>query len=119
MRSPGLDRETTDAEIGTVEQGLRIIEPTVPAGGRSRGSSGQEYREVKYQIELMADMNGLSYLDRIEDAQRHMAIKSLQIDPGGLTVDEETLTIVPEFHSVNLEVITYVYQGGKKAGGGR
>lgn len=110
-------RETTDAELGTVRYvSLRILSGNTNTNTRrSRSRSGPQYREVTYKLEFEADMNGLlAYMDRIEDAERHLAIRSLKVEPGTVSIDQDSLQLLPPLHSVTADVVTYVYEGSEK-----
>ncbi|MBA3684402.1 MAG: hypothetical protein H0W72_04090 [Planctomycetes bacterium] len=98
--------------IGVVEfKSVRINE-----GAKERGEKKAEYQSIIYQIELAGELNGIiKYIDSIEKNARFMAVKTLSIKPGEMSIDTSANKIVVKPHTVNMELITYYYtQTSKK-----
>lgn len=95
--------------IGIVHfKGVRIIE--------GAPVKGQDYQPVTYQTEIAGDLNGIiKYIDSIEKNTRFMALRTVAIKPTGVSLDAENQRVVAGLHQVNLDIITYVYIGKKKA----
>ena len=69
--------------------------------------------QITYSCSFEADMNGMLYfLNQVENNQRFMAVQSIKWNAGGLSIDEESLTILPDLHSVEVDIITYIYSDG-------
>lgn len=92
--------------IGTVQfKGLSI-----QAGGVVKG---EDYQPITYRTEIMADLNGLiKYIDQIEKNTRFMMVRNISIRPGALSINSEKQQIVSALHSVNMDIVTYVYNPG-------
>lgn len=81
----------------------------IQAGGAVKG---EEYQPITYKTEIMGDLNGIiKYIDQIEKNPRFMMVRNFSIRPGALSVDREKGQIVSALHAVNLDVVTYVYNG--------
>jgi len=94
--------------VGRVDfKAVRIIE-----GGIVKG---QDYQPVTYMVEITGDLNGaIKYIDSIEKNIRFMMVKNLTLNPGTLSLDQESQRVVSSLHQVNLEIVTYVYTAGQK-----
>lgn len=103
------------SDTGTVQvQSVRIVEDAVSAGSRSGGAAPQR---VTYLTEITGDLNGIiKYIDMIEKNPRFMLVNSFTIKPGGMAMDAEK-KVVFQPHSVQMSLITYVYNPAKSGGG--
>lgn len=80
---------------------------TIQAGGAVKG---EDYQPITYRTEIMGDLNGIiKYIDQIEKNTRFMMVRNFSIKPGGLSIDSEKQVVVSALHSVNLDIVTYVY----------
>lgn len=106
-----IDRLARDIpkDIGTVElRSVRIVDNTGAKGPNAE-------RSIVFQAELRADQDGLlKYIDSLEKNQRFMAVRQLTIRGGQQRGDPATRKVVNELHSVSMEIVTYVYNPGKK-----
>jgi Tfp pilus assembly protein PilO len=100
--SPGLGK----AEV----LGVRIIK-----GGVVKG---QDYLPITYNVDITGDYNGIiKFVDSIEKNTRFMMVKTLSLKPGALSLDPESKRVVSAPHTVNLEIVSYVYTAGQKPKG--
>jgi hypothetical protein len=99
------------SDLGTVRFKAVKINDQTAAGGGARGKAvGNDYQTITYATEILGDMNGIiKYIDSIEKNFRFMAVKSVSIKPGGITIDEPSIKIVYDLHEVSLDIVTYVY----------
>ena len=97
--------------VGQVEfKAVRIVE-----GGVVKG---QDYQPITYMVEIQCDLNGaIKYIDSIEKNVRFMMVRNLSLTPGTLSLDPGSNRVVSTRHSVNLEIVTYVYTAGQKRRG--
>ncbi len=96
------------AEIGKVQYlGVKIIESAMPDRGRSPNG---DYQTITYQTDISGDLHGIiKYIDTIEKNTRFMAVKSLSIKPGGISLNETGDHIAYAPHRAFLDIVTYVY----------
>lgn len=111
------------SDIGTVlVKSVRIIEGGTPAAGR-QGSAGRaggsKPEQVTYQTEIAGDLNGIiKYVDMIEKNPRFMLVNSFTLKPGKIGLDDEKRSVFLP-HEVKMNIITYVYNPGGTAAGGK
>ncbi|MBA3707922.1 MAG: hypothetical protein H0W83_03765 [Planctomycetes bacterium] len=95
------------ADIGTVElQSVKIVD------GADKNS---DIHTITFQTELVGDTDGIiKYIDSLEKNQRFMSVNSLSIKGGTLTGDVPNHKIKYGLHTVRMDIVTYVWTGGKK-----
>ncbi|MBA2482630.1 MAG: hypothetical protein H0V44_18360 [Planctomycetes bacterium] len=95
------------ADTGSVElQSVQIVD------GNDRGS---DIHTITFKTELTGTMEGIIYyIDALEKNQRFMSVNSLVIKGGTLSVDAPNRKIIYGPHVVRMDIVTYVYTGGKK-----
>ncbi len=102
-------------DIGTVRYKSVNIRPEQKGAG---GRGGADYQTIIYQTEVEGDLNGIiKYIDALEKNPRFMTIRSMVIKPGDMRLTEGKDKIAYGLHSVNLEVVTYVYTAPSKGKG--
>ena len=88
-------------DIGTVE-----LKSVVISDNGDRGDT----RTITYQVEITGDQDGIiKYIDSLEKNTRFMAVNTLSIHSGGMTMDPATKKLAYGLHSVHMDIITYVY----------
>ena len=100
-------------EIGAVKlKSVRIVEEVA---GAAKSAKKGGLSTVIYQTEVIGDLNGLiKYIDSIEKNTRFMSVNSISFRGGSLKVDPDNKgRILYEPHSVKMDLVTYVYAGGK------
>jgi hypothetical protein len=95
------------ADTGTVElRSVKIVD------GNDRGS---DIHTITFQTELQGTADGIIYyIDALEKNQRFMSVNSLVVKGGGLIADRPNKKINYGLHTVRMDIVTYVYTGGKK-----
>lgn len=100
-------------DLGRVEfQSVTIVEPAEGGRGGARRptAGGPPVTEVTYKAELTGRMNGIiDYINRVENHQRFMTVRSIRIVPGAITLDADAQEVLQEPHRVSLDIVTYVY----------
>jgi hypothetical protein len=93
-------------DIGTIE--LKSVN-IVDAGDRG------DTRTITFQTDLTGDQDGIiKYIDSLEKNTRFMAVNTLSIRSGALSLDPASKKVVYGPHSVHLDIVTYVYNPAKK-----
>lgn len=78
-------------------------------------AKGQDYQTIIYQTEVAGDLNGIiKYIDSIEKNTRFMAVRNLTIKPGAVSWDKDAGRVVTQLHTVNMDIVTYVYNASQK-----
>ncbi len=99
-------------DLGQVKvRSVRIIEDQGSAAATKKSS----LKTVTYQTEVAGDLNGLiKYIDSIEKNTRFMMVNTIALKGGGVKADPEAKgKIIQEPHTVRMDLVTYVYSGGK------
>jgi hypothetical protein len=93
-------------DIGTVElKSVNILDAA------DRGDT----RTITVQADLSGDQDGIiKYIDSLEKNTRFMAVSTLSIRSGGLTIDPASKKIAYGLHTVHMDIVTYVYNPVKK-----
>jgi hypothetical protein len=95
------------ADIGTVV--LNKVSIVDNSGERNN------LRTITFQADITGDTDGIiKYIDSLEKNQRFMSVNSLSIRSGGLSADRINHKVAFGLHSVKMEIVTYVYNPGKK-----
>jgi len=93
-------------DIGTVE--LKSV--TIVDNG-DRGDT----RTITFQTDLAGDQDGIiKYIDSLEKNTRFMAVNTLSIHAGQVTLDQTTRKLAYGLHNVHMDIVTYVYNPSKK-----
>jgi hypothetical protein len=111
------------SDIGTVlVKSVKITESATPAASRSGAAGrtgGTKPEQITYVTEIVGDLNGIiKYVDMIEKNPRFMLVNSFSLKPGKLGADDEKRAIFLP-HEVKMNIITYVYNPGGGAAGGK
>jgi hypothetical protein len=87
---------------------------------RDRSNDEADMQKIIYETELQADTNGMiKYIDVIEKNPRYMAVDSLSVKPGTVSLDADHKPVTSP-HQIKMSLVTYVYnptqatvQGGR------
>jgi hypothetical protein len=72
-------------------------------------------RSLTFRVELVGQQDGiLKYIDSIEKNQRFMTVNNITITTGGYTSDKAGHRIIPNLHTVHMDIVTYIYNPEKK-----
>jgi hypothetical protein len=93
-------------DIGTVElKSVSIVD---------NGDRG-DTRTITFQTDLAGDQDGIiKYIDSLEKNTRFMAVNTLTIHGGLVSIDQNTKKLAFGLHNVHMDIVTYVYNPTKK-----